>query len=1039
MPSDMKGPYSRLLSNDPSASSTSRSSPSPYSPVASRSATPQPLPADDHYHFSTQLVRHEAESIVDFASSHNPLHDLKQVAARFTSYDVPGGGSTGAGGGTGYGGSSGAGAGGGSSAYPPSAAAPSAGPSTYSHHPFAHTTSPLTPSAHFATQSIPQTLSALATSASKGLDAQKVPAIRELSGPNEFEVDAKEPTWKKFLGKFYEDPLILLLLASAGVSVVVGNYDDAASILAAVFIVITVGFIQEQRSEKSLEALNKLVPHYCHLIRNGQKTTQLANVLVPGDLVTFHTGDRIPADIRLTQAHGLEIDESALTGETKPAKKHTEAIVDAGLGVGGLPISERTNVAFMGTLVRSGRGEGVVVGTGVQSEFGVVFSMMQEVGDKKTPLQVSMDELAKKLSAVSFGVIGVICLIGVLQKRSWLEMFTIGVSLAVAAIPEGLPIVVTVTLALGVLRMSKRSAIVKKLPSVETLGSVSVICSDKTGTLTTNLMTVTKAYTVDHGIFDLDHSPPMLTLDDSRAKVFLVGNLCNHAHSDKGKYHGQATEVALMNVLATVGLSDQRQFFTRKSEVAFSSESKSQSVTGVFTHSPSSPETTYLSGALEPVLVRCRSYLRHDGSTAPLDPGVAKLVHSKAIELASMGLRVVAMAFGPASAVEGDANLTFAGFQGMMDPPRAGVADAISQLSAGGIHVVMITGDSEQTAVAIARQLGIRTTSGGPGGRAGVLTGKEIDLLSQRQLTDRIGGVTVFARTTPRHKMAIIEAYQARGAVVAMTGDGVNDAPALKMADIGVSMGKGGTDVAKEAADLILVDDNFTTLLPAVEEGKGIFVNIQNFLCFQLSTAVAALSLITLSTALGLPNPLNPMQILFINVIMDGPPSQSLGVDPVDRDAMRRPPRPKNAPILTRRLMYRVGFSASLIILGVLFVLGRELGDGSDLARDQTMTFTSFVFLDLASALQNRGLNVPLFAGQTNKMLLLAVSVSFLVQLSLIYIPFLQSVFQTQALSLRDLTVLLLLGGCSMSVHEWRRRYERRTLLDEAWSSSQVV
>ncbi|BGO99168.1 Calcium-transporting ATPase 1 [Rhodotorula toruloides] len=1014
MPSDLKKTaYSHLLPQHHA------DSPSSSSPASSRSSSPAPLPADDkHYAFSTTLRRHEPESVVDFS---HPLSDLKQhVAARFTGYEPVGGQGGTAAGQTGP------------SAYPP-AAHGHAGPGGYSHHPFAHTTSPLTPSAHFASQSIAQTLSALSTSASSGLDAGKVGAIRELSGPNEFEVEAKDPTWKKFLGKFYEDPLILLLMASAAVSAVVGNYDDAASILVAVFIVVTVGFVQEQRSEKSLEALNRLVPHYCHLIRNGRKTTQLANVLVPGDLVTFHTGDRIPADIRLTQAHGLEIDESALTGETRPAKKHTDAITPGTGGMGGLPISERDNIAFMGTLVRSGRGEGVVVGTGVQTEFGVVFSMMQEVGDKKTPLQVSMDELAKKLSIISFGVIGVICLIGVIQHRSWLEMFTIGVSLAVAAIPEGLPIVVTVTLALGVLRMSKRNAIVKKLPSVETLGSVSVICSDKTGTLTTNVMTVTKAYSIDHGIFALDHGPPMLSPDDSRAKIFLVGNLCNHAHADKGKYHGQATEVALMNALATVGLTDQRKFFTRKSEVAFSSETKTQSVTGTFSHAqPGEPDTTYVSGALEGVLARCRYHLREDNSVVPLEAGVSKLIHSKAIELASSGLRVVAMAYG-----QDPEALIFAGLQGMMDPPRPGVADAISKLSSGGIHVVMITGDSEQTAVAIAKQLGIRTTGGTS--RMGILTGKEIDLLSQRQLADRIGGVTVFARTTPRHKMAIIEAYQSRGAVVAMTGDGVNDAPALKMADIGVSMGKGGTDVAKEAADVILVDDNFTTLLPAVEEGKGIFVNIQNFLCFQLSTAVAALSLITLSTALGLPNPLNAMQILFINVIMDGPPSQSLGVDPVDREAMKRPPRPKSAPILTRRLMYRVGFSASIIILGVLFVLARELGDGTDLARDQTMTFTSFVFLDLASALQNRGLNVPLLTGTPNKMLLLAVSVSFLVQLSLVYVPFLQSVFQTQALSLRDLSVLLVLGGCSMSIHEWRRRYERKQLVEEAWTNAQVV
>ncbi|KAK4704970.1 hypothetical protein P7C70_g1229, partial [Phenoliferia sp. Uapishka_3] len=730
---------------------------------------------------------------------------------------------------------------------------------------------------------------------------------------------------------------------------------------------------------------------------DGTKTTQLANVLVPGDLITFSTGDRIPADLRLTSAHQLDIDESTLTGETHPARKQVEAISNDGtMGVGGLPISERRNIAFMGTLVRNGRGEGVVVGTGVQSEFGVVFAMMQEIGDRKTPLQLSMDELAKKLSAISFGVIGVIVLIGVFQKRSWLEMFTIGVSLAVAAIPEGLPIVVTVTLALGVLRMSKRKAIVKKLPSVETLGSVSVICSDKTetestGTLTTNVMTVTKAYTVDEGVFDIDVLPPMLNPSDARARLFLVGNICNSTYTDRGRKNvGQATEVALMNALPVVGLRDQRESFIRKHEIPFSSETKFQSISGVFTSSPTSPPTTYLTGAIEVVLSKSRFYLRTDLSTASLSPEIISLVLSHATSLASNGLRIVGMASGP----DPDA-LVFAGFQGMMDPPRKGVDKAIAQLAAGGIQVVMITGDSPETALSIARQLGIRVGAG----NSGVLLGKDIDLLSQRQLSERISGVSVFARTTPRHKMAIIEAFQSRGAVVAMTGDGVNDAPALKMADIGVAMGRGGTDVAKEAADVILVDDNFATLLPAVEEGKSIFLNIQNFLVFQLSTAVSALSLITLSTALGLPNPLNAMQILWINVIMDGPPAQSLGVDPVNRDIMRRPPRPKNTPILSKRLLQRVAFSAIIIVCGVLFVLARELGDGSMASRDQTMTFTSFVFLDLASALQNRGLNVPLLFGSPNKLLLLTVSISFIAQLSLIYVPWLQSLAASLLLS----------------------------------------
>ena len=369
-----------------------------------------------------------------------------------------------------------------------------------------HTVKPSTPSARFAKLAVSEALNQLGSSIESGLSSATVPAIRELSGPNEFAVGPKESTLHKFLAQFYSSPLNMLLFASAGVSAAVGNLDDAVSISLAIIIVVTVGFVQEQRSEKSLEALNKLVPHYCHLTRDGLKRTELANILVPGDIVSISVGDRIPADLRLVSAADLEIDESNLTGETKPARKHSEP-VNADSVHHDPDISERTNTAFMGTLVKNGRGVGLVVATGDQSEFGVIFGMMQDIEERKTPLQLSMDELAKKLSAISFAVIGVICLIGVWQKRSWLEMFTIGVSLAVAAIPEGLPIVVTVTLALGVLRMSKRKAIVKKLPSVETLGSVSVICSDKTGTLTTNELTVVRLYTVDDDVIDVSRIP----------------------------------------------------------------------------------------------------------------------------------------------------------------------------------------------------------------------------------------------------------------------------------------------------------------------------------------------------------------------------------------------------------------------------------------------------------------------------------------------------------------------------------------------------
>ncbi|OCH89431.1 calcium-transporting P [Obba rivulosa] len=925
-----------------------------------------------------------------------------------------------------------------------------------------------TPSAKFAHYTVQDTLAHFATSPTDGLSGRIVPELLATHGYNEFSVSTPEPLFIKFAKTIYENPLILLLCGSAVVSAVMGNIDDAVSISVAVLIVLTVGFVQEHRSEKSLEALNKLVPHHCHLIRDGKPLHLLGNELVPGDLVTFTTGDRIPADIRLISAVDLEIDESSLTGETNARRKDTEACMPiAGTTPGysngytnghgihqPVALAERTCIAYMGTLVRNGRGSGVVIATGTQTEFGVIFSMMQDVEEKRTPLQLSMDELAKKLSLISFGIIGVICVIGVLQHRAWLDMFTIGVSLAVAAIPEGLPIVTTVTLALGVLRMSKRKAIVKKLHSVEALGSVSVICSDKTGTLTRNEQTVTELYAVDESITINPSAPiaPVQGISPALRKALSIGSLCNNAiQGEDGAYVGQSTDVALINVLSLFGLDDQRPTFTRQSETPFSSDRKYMAVSGVHNVSAlnapagTNREMYYIKGSIDAVLDRCRFYYVSDDSTPGLDSNTRNVILSKAQATASRGLRVIAVAYGygsvetlapssslpsnppsraatpslPAERDKSKTNLVFVGFQAMLDPPRKGVADAISLLQTGGVHVVMITGDAEETALSIARALGLLVSSGS----SACLTGQAIDRMTKEQLRERVGGVSVFARTTPKHKMAIVEAFQSRGAVVAMTGDGVNDAPALKMADIGVSMGKSGTDVAKEAADVILVDDNFTTILPAVEEGKSIFHNIQNFLAFQLSTAAAALTLITLSTMLHLSNPLNAMQILFINILMDGPPSQSLGVDPVDPQIMRKPPRRKDEPVISRRLLHRVLFSAMMIIGGVLLIYMFALSDEHISKRDQTMTFTCFVFLDLVSAVQNRGLGCGLVQ---NRMLVTTVSVSFLVQLALVYVPVMQSIFQTEALGFRDLSTLLELGCLSFALHEGRRWYERK-------------
>ncbi|TFK22572.1 calcium-transporting ATPase [Coprinopsis marcescibilis] len=926
-----------------------------------------------------------------------------------------------------------------------------------------------TPSAHFAHVSVEETIAHFRTSGTDGLLSSEIDDLREEHGYNEFSVSAPEPLWLKFAKTIYESPLILLLCGSAVISAIMGNIDDAVSITVAVLIVLTVGFVQEHRSEKSLEALNKLVPHHTHVVRGGQTVHVLANELVPGDLVKFTTGDRIPADVRVIEALDLDIDESSLTGETEARRKNADTCRYEGGRSTGEPVAlaDRNCMGFMGTLVRNGRGSGIVIATGTETEFGIIFAMMQDVEEKRTPLQLNMDELAKKLSMVSFGIIGIICLIGVLQQRHWLEMFTIGVSLAVAAIPEGLPIVTTVTLALGVLRMAKRKAIVKKLHSVESLGSVSVICSDKTGTLTKNEMTVTEAYAVDETIF-LDPSgtaPYTGTVSPAIKRALDIGAICNNAtleRNEDGAFVGQSTDVALLNVLAQFNMPDRRDTFRRTAEKPFSSEHKYMAVCGFhedgstshLTVNGAAREIYYIKGSIEAILERCKFYHVNEESTPALDTNTRNVIMTRSNAAASRGLRVLAMAYGygstetspnsslapsrtgsPAPSNLDRSNLVFVGFQAMMDPPRKGVADSIGLLQSGGVQVIMITGDAEPTALSIAQKLGLRvgrSSGGGNLSNAHCLTGKAIDQLTKEQLKERVGSVSVFARTTPKHKMAIVEAFQSRGAVVAMTGDGVNDAPALKMADIGISMGKSGTDVAKEAADMILVDDNFSTILPAVEEGKSIFHNIQNFLAFQLSTAAAALTLITLSTILGLSNPLNAMQILFINILMDGPPSQSLGVDPVDPEVMKRPPRKKNASIITNRLLLRVLFSASLIVIGTLFVYIFALSDDSHMSRrEQTMTFSCFVFLDLVSAVQNRGLGCGLFQ---NKMLVLTVSVSFLVQLSLVYVPFMQSIFKTAALPLKDLLVIFALGGVSATLHECRRYYERKVSAEETYS-----
>uniref|UniRef100_A0A674AT52 P-type Ca(2+) transporter n=1 Tax=Salmo trutta TaxID=8032 RepID=A0A674AT52_SALTR len=823
-----------------------------------------------------------------------------------------------------------------------------------------------------------------------GLTHSEVTRRRAYHGWNEFDINEEEPLWRKYISQF-KDPLIMLLLASAVISVLMRQFDDAISITVVRNPITT----QEYRSEKSLEELGKLVPPECHCVREGHLERMLARELVPGDTVCLSVGERVPADLRLFEATDLSVDESSLTGETTPCSKSTSHQPTNN------DITSRSNVAFMGTLVRCGKAKGIVIGTGENSEFGEVFKMMQAEEAPKTPLQKSMDLLGKQLSLYSFGIIGVIMLVGWLQGKHLLDMFTIGVSLAVAAIPEGLPIVVTVTLALGVMRMVKKRAIVKKLPIVETLGCCNVICSDKTGTLTKNEMTVTHLFTADglhvevtgvgyNGAGEvLLHGEEIHGFSNtSVSKIVEAGCICNDAVIRNNTLMGRPTEGALIALAMKMGLEGQQQEYVRLEENPFSSEQKWMAVRC------DQPGVYYMKGAYEQVIRFC-SYYHSKGTTLPLNHQQRELYQQQKSYMGSSGLRVLAFASGSEMG-----NLSFLGLVGIIDPPRSGVKEAVGTLISSGVAIKMITGDSQETAVSI--------------GEARLFSSLFISL-------------SLF----PRHKLKIVKSLQNIGAVVAMTGDGVNDAVALKAADIGVAMGQTGTDVCKEAADMIL---------KCVFEGKGIYNNIKNFVRFQLSTSIAALTLISLATLMNFPNPLNAMQILWINIIMDGPPAQSLGVEPVDKDVIRKPPRNVRDSILTRSLLVKVLVSALVIVCGTLFVFWRELQDNLITPRDTTMTFTCFVFFDMFNALSSRSQTrmVHEMGLCSNKMFCYAVLGSIMGQLAVIYFPPLQSVFQTESLSIFDLLFLVGLTSsvCVVSeaikwVERWRAVRERRTTVAE--------
>ncbi|MGB6058804.1 MAG: HAD-IC family P-type ATPase [Microthrixaceae bacterium] len=885
-----------------------------------------------------------------------------------------------------------------------------------------------------------ETLSSLDVDARVGLSAAEVARRTELYGSNRLDEVPRRPAWKRFLDQF-KDLMIYILIAAGVISALVGDLKDPIVIAIVLLINATLGFIQENKADNALAALEEMLESTARVRRDGVVQEIPSTEIVPGDIVLMEAGDRVPADGRFVIAANTSVDESMLTGESVPTDKSNDPDAPSG-STNEVPLADRHSVAHMNTTVVRGRAELAVTATGMSTEMGRLADLISGADPKVTPLQEQIDQLGKRLAAIAFVAVVIVFIVALVQadelnSDSISEALLTSVALAIAAIPEGLPAVVTVTLAVGVSRLAKRNAIVKRLASVETLGSTNVICSDKTGTLTLNQMTATRletpgrSYTVEglgygtEGQIRLDGQP----LDEKQLRevgaALSAGVLCNDSHLREvdgvTKLVGDPTEGALLVVAAKAGIDphDLRHKYPRVDEVPFDSATKFMAT--LHAH-PEDPKKSLLivKGAPDVVSEHCSTITTADGLQA-LDAVGVELLRSTNEGLGSEGLRVLALAVRelpvPAHEYEGDLTtelngLSLIAFIGILDPARPEAIDAIAQCKDAGIKVKMITGDHPSTAGAIASAIGIE-------GR--VVTGADLDAISDEDLPTEIQTIGACARVTPDHKVRVVKALQANGNIVAMTGDGVNDAASLKQAEIGVAMGITGTEVTKEAGDMILSDDNFATIVHAVEGGRATYDNIITFVRFQLSTNISAIATILIAQLAGFGTILNAIQILFVNIIADGPPAIALGVDPPKPDVMERPPRQRDEVILSGERLARIMVSAAVITAGTLglFMAFRNTDEEAAL----TMAFSSFVFFQLVNSFCVRSGNDSVFSrySLSNRSLLIALVSVLAIQVAVVEVPFLQTVFETVSLSWSQWGWVLLTPLTLLVVEEIRK------------------